>query len=71
MWRWQAMAPAMSMRCITVPPRMNPSGLASFGSTTCTISVAESAARLGVRSIGSSVFGRRSTRGHEIVQDQS
>ncbi len=37
--RWQAMAPAMSIRCITVPPRMNPSGFASFGSTTCTISV--------------------------------
>jgi hypothetical protein len=33
-WRWQAMAPAMSMRCITVPPRMYPSGFASFGSTT-------------------------------------
>ena len=49
--RWQAMAPAMSMRCITVPPRMNPSGLASFGSTTCTISVADSAARFGVRSM--------------------
>src|SRR4051812_585477 len=41
------MAPAMSMRCITVPPRMNPSGLASFGRTTCTISVADSAARFG------------------------
>src|SRR5581483_5407166 len=44
---WQAIAPAMSMRCITVPPRMNPSGLASFGSTTCTISVADSDARFG------------------------
>src|SRR5688572_21235137 len=46
-WRWQAMAPAMSMRCMTVPPRMNPSGFASFGSTTCTISVADSSARFG------------------------
>src|SRR5438128_1210118 len=45
------MAPAMSMRCMTVPPRMNPSGLASFGNTTCTISVADSEARLGVRVI--------------------
>src|SRR6266852_3401165 len=44
------MAPAMSMRCMTVPPRMNPSGFASLGSTTCTISVADSAARLGVTS---------------------
>src|SRR3954462_15891075 len=44
------MAPAMSIRCITVPPRMKPSGLASFGSTTWTISVAESVARFGVRS---------------------
>src|SRR5262245_19885545 len=40
----------MSMRCMTVPPRMKPSGLASFGSTTCTISVSDSAARFGVRS---------------------
>src|SRR5262245_50609589 len=40
------MAPAMSMRCMTVPPRMNPSGLASLGSTTCTMSVALSAGRL-------------------------
>src|ERR1051325_10932909 len=39
------MAPAMSMRCITVPPRMNPSGFASFGSTTWTISVSDSDAR--------------------------
>src|SRR5688572_22820444 len=36
----------MSMRCMTVPPRMNPSGLASFGRTTCTISVADPSARL-------------------------
>src|SRR3954471_4453481 len=36
----------MSMRCITVPPRMKPSGLASFGRTTWTISVALSAGRL-------------------------
>src|SRR5690349_7201107 len=42
------MAPAMSIRCMTVPPRMNPSGFASFGSTTCTISVADSDARFGV-----------------------
>src|SRR4051812_28894218 len=40
----------MSIRCMTVPPRMKPSGLASFGSTTCTISVADSSARFGVRS---------------------
>jgi hypothetical protein len=32
---------------MTVPPRMKPSALASLGSTTWTISVAESAARLG------------------------
>src|SRR5579862_2616172 len=38
----------MSMRCITVPPRMKPSGLASFGRTTCTISVKESPGRLEV-----------------------
>src|SRR3954464_820792 len=38
----------MSIKCITVPPRMNPSGFASFGNTTCTISVAESADRFGV-----------------------
>src|ERR1700719_1696489 len=44
------MAPAMSIRCMTVPPRMNPSGFASLGSTTCTISVADSAARLGAMS---------------------
>src|ERR1700676_4159312 len=44
------MAPAMSIRCMTVPRRMNPSGFASLGSTTWTISVADSAARLGVRS---------------------
>ena len=42
------MAPAMSMRCITVPPRMNPSGFASFGRTTCTISVAEAEGDSGV-----------------------
>src|ERR1700675_3128263 len=41
----------MSMRCITDPPRMKPSGLASFGRTTCTISVADSDERLGVRLI--------------------
>src|SRR5213082_907856 len=41
----------MSMRCITVPPRMNPSGFSSFGRTTSTISVADSAARFGVTSI--------------------
>ena len=51
MWRWQAIAPAMSIRCITVPPRMNPSGFASFGRTTCTISVADSAARFAVEVI--------------------
>src|SRR5262245_45329668 len=45
------MAPAMSMRCMTVPPRMKPSGLASLGRTTCTISVSESAARLGAGSM--------------------
>src|SRR5216683_2475317 len=44
------MAPAISIRCMTLPPRMNPSGFASLGSTTCTISVADSAARLGVTS---------------------
>src|SRR5690242_6090279 len=38
----------MSIRCMTVPPRMNPSGLASFGSTTWTISVADSDTRFGV-----------------------
>src|ERR1700731_4455457 len=43
------MAAAMSMRCMTVPPRMKPSALASLGSTTWTISVAESAARFGRR----------------------
>src|SRR3954471_4532615 len=41
------MAPAMSIRCITVPPRMNPRGLASLGSTTWTISVSDSDARFG------------------------
>src|SRR5262249_39836886 len=46
--RWHAIAPAMSIRCMTVPPRMNPSGLASFGRTTCTISVKESSGRLEV-----------------------
>jgi hypothetical protein len=35
----------MSMRCITVPPSMYPSGFASFGRTTCTISVALSEGR--------------------------
>src|SRR5918995_6906387 len=44
------MAPAMSIRCMTVPPRMYPSGFASFGSTTCTISVALADASLGVSS---------------------
>src|SRR5579872_1040350 len=62
-WRWQAMAPAMSMRCITVPPRMNPSGFASFGRTTCTISVADSEARLGVRFTNGSYATK--TRKHE------
>src|SRR6476661_6530863 len=51
-WRWQAMAPAMSIRCMTVPPRMNPSGFASLGSTTCTVSVADSAARFEERYTG-------------------
>src|SRR5690606_17938644 len=46
--RWHAMAPAMSMRCMTVPPRMNPRGFASFGSTTCTISVNVSEGRFAV-----------------------
>src|SRR5512140_457482 len=41
----------MSIRCITVPPRMNPSGFASFGNTTCTISVALSDGRFGVSTI--------------------
>src|SRR4051812_10057311 len=41
------MAPAMSIRCMTVPPRMNPSGLASFGRTTWVITEKESAGLLG------------------------
>src|SRR5207244_13248714 len=45
-WREAVIAPAMSMRCITVPPRMKPRGFASFGRTTLTISVADSDARL-------------------------
>src|SRR5688572_387507 len=44
------MAPAMSIRCMTVPPRMYPSGFASLGSTTCTISVALAEAGFGVSS---------------------
>src|SRR5688572_25501149 len=39
------MAPVMSIRCITVPPRMKPSGLESFGRTTWTVSDAESCQR--------------------------
>src|SRR5579862_223977 len=35
----------MSIKCIAVPPSKKPSGLASFGSTTCTISVADSEGR--------------------------
>src|SRR5687767_8922724 len=38
----------MSMRCMTVPPRMNPSGLASLGRTTWVITENESAGLLGV-----------------------
>src|SRR5687767_3400441 len=41
------MAPVMSIRCITVPPRMNPSGFESFGRTTWTVSAVESCQRLG------------------------
>src|SRR6188472_3353643 len=42
------MAPAMSIRCMTVPPRMNPSGLASFGRTTWVITENESAGLFGM-----------------------
>src|SRR5208337_4431974 len=37
------MAPATSIRCITLPPSRFPKGLASLGSTTSTISAADSA----------------------------
>ena len=42
-WRCAAIAPAISIRCITLPPSMFPSGLASLGSTTSTVSAADSA----------------------------
>src|SRR5688500_7541325 len=48
-WRWHAMAPVMSIKCITVPPRMNPRGLESFGSTTWTVSAAESCQRFALK----------------------
>src|SRR3954453_7303946 len=48
----------MSIRCMTVPPRMNPRGFASFGNTTWTISVADSDERFGViRSGGQAARG--------------
>src|SRR5215207_3807202 len=55
------MAPVMSMRCITVPPRMNPSGFESFGRTTCTVSEAESCQRL--------AFTRTSPRSESATGD--
>ena len=53
-----------------VPPRMNPRGLASFGRTTCTISVRESDAGLAVEDIAVATAGttgfepRAEARGH-------
>jgi hypothetical protein len=46
-WRLAHIAPAMSIRCMTVPPRMNPSGLASLGRTTWVMTETESAGVLG------------------------
>src|SRR5512140_1255815 len=37
------MAAAISIRCMTFPPRMDPRGLASLGSTSSTISTRDSA----------------------------
>src|SRR5687768_18125754 len=48
-WRWQAVAPVMSIQCLPVPPRMNPRGLESFGSTTWTVSAAESCQRFALK----------------------
>src|SRR5579871_5751968 len=39
----------MSIQCMAVPPRRNPRGFASFGSTTCTISVADADGRFACR----------------------
>src|SRR5688572_992743 len=50
--RCAVIAATTSIQCITVPPSTFPSGFVSLGSTSCTISVADSCAALGARSAG-------------------
>ena len=57
------------MRCMTAPPSMNPIGFASFGSTTCTISVADADGGFGASGIGQR-YSARAAVVEECLQPQ-